>query len=191
MTMNLFIEFLLEYNKKVNLVSRQSTRETLGKLLDETLLLKKFISAACIIDAGSGSGLLGIPLAISFPGKKVVLVEPIHKKAFFLKETLRKLNLNNAKVFEGPILEFMHRHNVYDSALIARGFPKIEILAEYVYKKKVKELLLISSVNKIKNIQIKVANIHQTLYNIPSRNNLIIFKLEHVSRETQKKWVKL
>jgi 16S rRNA (guanine(527)-N(7))-methyltransferase RsmG len=185
MTMDLFVDFLLEYNKKVNLVSRQSTRETLDFLVAETLMLKKFVSTSLIIDAGSGGGLLGIPLAISFPGKKIVLTETIHKKAIFLKEALGILNLANAKIFAGPIQEFMHRHDVYESTMIARGFPKIEELAEYVYKKKVRELLLISSVDKINKIQKKVAHVRQNLYNIPLRNNLIIFKLENVSRETQ------
>ena len=41
MTMDSFVEFLLAYNKKVNLVSRKSTRETLEALMDETLLLKR------------------------------------------------------------------------------------------------------------------------------------------------------
>jgi len=190
MIMDLFIEFLLEYNKKVNLVSRKSTRETLDLLVAETLLLKKFISAPLIIDAGSGGGLVGIPLAISFPKKKIILTETIHKKTNFLKEALLLLGLDNVKIFEGPIQEFMHQHDSYESTMIARGFPKIEILAEYVQEGKVKELLLISSVNKIKKIQNTVVNIRQNLYNIPLRNNLIIFKLENVSRETQKKWVK-
>jgi len=184
MSLGLYVDFLLEYNKKINLVSRQSTRETLNLLVDETLLLKEFISTSHVIDAGSGGGLLGIPLAISFPEKKFVLAETIHKKAIFLKEALCALNLANVKIFEGPIQEFLHRHNASQRTLIARGFPKIELLAEYVYKKKVKELLLISSADKIKNIQNKVANIRQNLYNIPLRNNLVIFKLENVSRET-------
>jgi len=184
MTVDLFIDFLLEYNKKVNLVSRQSTRETLDLLVAETLLLKKLVSAPLIIDAGSGGGLLGIPLAISFPEKKIVLTETSHKKTNFLKEALLLLGLDNVKMFEGPIQEFMHRHDFYESTMIARGFPKIEILAEYVHEGKVKELLLISSVDKIKKIQNTVANIRQNLYNIPSRNNLIICKLENVSRET-------
>jgi len=188
--MDLYVDFLLAYNKKVNLVSRQSTRETLDLLVGETLLLKKSVSTSCIIDAGSGSGLLGIPLAISFPDKKIFLTETIRKKTNFLIEASGVLGLVNVKIFEGPIQEFMHRHEVYESTLIARGFPKNEILAEYVYKKKVKELLLISSADKIKIIQNKVANVRQSLYNIPLRNNLVIFKLENVSRETQKKWVK-
>ena len=190
MAMDEFVDFLLEYNQKVNLVSRQSTRESLDLLVAETLLLKKFVSTPLIVDAGSGGGLLAIPLALSFPEKKVILLETIHKKVEFLKEALKRLNLTNAKIWEGPVQEFMHRHNAYESTLIARGFPKIDVLVEYVYKKKVRELLLISSVNKINKIQKKVANVRQNLYNISSRNNLIIYKLENVSRETPIKWLK-
>jgi len=186
MIMGLYLDFLLQYNQKVNLVSRHSTRETLDTLLAETLMLKKFISTSLVIDAGSGNGLLGIPLAISFPEKKFFLTETIHKKINFLEKALSVLNLTNVKIFAGPIQEFVHRHGLFESTLIARGFPKIEILADFVHKKKAKELLLISSVSKINKIQNKMANFRQNLYNIPLKNNLIIFKLENVSRETRK-----
>ena len=97
MAVDEFIDFLLAYNQKVNLVSRQSTRESLDLLVAESLLLGKFVSTPLIVDAGSGGGLLGIPLALSFPEKKVVLIETIHKKIEFLKEALKQLNLTNAE----------------------------------------------------------------------------------------------
>jgi 16S rRNA (guanine527-N7)-methyltransferase len=186
MKMDAFIDFLLAYNQKVNLVSRRSTRETLLALIRETLLLADHVSTPLVIDAGSGGGLLGIPLALSLPAKKFILVEPIHKKVVFLNEALDHLGLDNARVCEGAVQEFMHRHNKFESTLATRGFPKIEALAEYIYKRKVRELLLISSIDKIKKIQNPVANIRQNRYNIPSRDNLIIYKLENVSRETRK-----
>ena len=79
----------------------------------------------------------------------------------------------------------MHRHDRANSTLAARGFPAVEALAEFVFRRKVRELLLISSPDKIKKIQNTVANVRQTRYNIPSRDNLVIFKLENVSRETR------
>jgi len=184
MSIDVFVDFLLTYNQKVNLVSRQSTRSSLGALIAETLLLKDLVSAPLLIDAGSGGGLLGIPLAISLPEKKFVLIETIHKKVVFLHDALRCLGLGNAVVWEGPVQEYMHRHARFDSTLAARGFPAVEALAEFIYRRKVRELLLISSPAKIKKIQNKVANVRQTRYNIPSRDNLVIFKLENVSRET-------
>jgi 16S rRNA G527 N7-methylase RsmG len=184
MNLDAFVEFLLAYNRNVNLVSRHSTRESLAALIAETLLLKDFVSTPLLVDAGSGGGLLGIPLAISLPGKRFILVETVHKKAVFLNEALRHLGLGNAVVREGPVQEFMRRHHRFESTLAARGFPAIEVLAEFVHRRKVRELLLISSPEKIRKIQNPMANVRQNRYNIPSRDNLIIFKLENVSRET-------
>jgi 16S rRNA (guanine(527)-N(7))-methyltransferase RsmG len=181
-----FVDFLLAYNQKVNLVSRRSTRETLNDLVRETLLLGDHVHTPLLIDAGSGGGLLGIPLAIALPDRNFILIEPIHKKVVFLNAAIEHLGLGNARVWEGPVQEFMHHHHQFECTLAARGFPGIAALAEYVYKKRVRELLLISSREKIKKIENKVANIRQNRYNIPSRDNLIIYKLENVSRETGK-----
>jgi hypothetical protein len=78
----------------------------------------------------------------------------------------------------------MQRQKKTAGSLISRGFPRLDILAEFVYRQTVKELVLITSPLKINNIQKRMANIEQKSYNIPSRNNLIIFKMENVSRET-------
>ncbi len=180
-----FIDFLLDYNRKVNLVSRHSTRDSLHALISETLLLRDLVSAPLLADAGSGGGLLGIPLALALPEKRIVLAETIGKKALFLEEALRCLRVDNATVWRGPVQDFLRRQGGRECALAARGFPAIEILADFVYRRRVRELLLISSPEKIEKISRPVANIRQTRYNIPSRDNLIIFKLENVSRETR------
>lgn len=179
-----YVDFLLAYNEKVNLVSKKSTRETLNILISESLLLKTHLSTPCIIDAGSGGGLLGIPLAMFFTEKKIVLVETVQKKAKFLKLAVAALNLKNAVVWADSIQEYVQRQNIGASTIVSRGFPNISILADFVYKKTIRELVLITSPSKIDKIKNKVANIRQTSYNIPSRDNLIIFKMEHVSRET-------
>jgi 16S rRNA (guanine(527)-N(7))-methyltransferase RsmG len=185
-----YVDFLLAYNEKVNLVSKKSTRETINVLISESLLIKKYLSTNFVIDAGSGGGLLGIPLALSFPEKQIVLTETVQKKAKFLNLTIEELALKNVLVWGGSIQEYMQRQKKIVGTLISRGFPHVEILADFVFKKKIKELILITSSLKIDAIQKKVANIQQNSYNIPSRNNLIIFKMESVSRETQKIWVK-
>jgi len=184
MKLDAYVDFLLAYNEKVNLVSKKSTRETINTLISESLMLEKHLSTNLIIDAGSGGGLLGIPLAIAFPEKKLVLTETIQKKATFLKLASKELDLKNVTIWGGAIQEYMQRQKKIAGTLISRGFPHIEFLADYVFKGIIKELILITSSSKINNMQNKVANIRQNSYNIPSRNNLIIFKMENVSRET-------
>jgi len=184
MKLDVYVQFLLAYNKKVNLVSKKSTGETLGILIAESLRLKDLISTSHIVDAGSGGGLLGIPLAMAFPEKKMVLVEAIQKKAKFLNLAIETLELKNATVWAGAIQEFMQRQKTNALTIISRGFPNNEFLADYVFKKAIKELILITAPLKIGKIKKNVANIRQTSYNVPSRDNLIIFKMENVSRET-------
>jgi 16S rRNA (guanine527-N7)-methyltransferase len=179
-----YVDFLLAYNEKVNLVSKKSTRETVEVLISESLLLKEHISTPFIIDAGSGGGLLGIPLALAFPEKKIVLSETVQKKAKFLNLVVEELALKNVSVWAGAIQEYMQRQKKTAGSLISRGFPHLDVLAEFVYRQIVKELVLITSPLKINNIQKRMANIEQKSYNIPSRNNLIVFKMENVSRET-------
>jgi 16S rRNA (guanine527-N7)-methyltransferase len=185
MKFDAYVDFLLAYNEKVNLVSKKSTRETISVLISESLMIKKYLSTNFMIDAGSGGGLLGIPLALSFPEKEMVLTETVQKKVKFLKLAIRELDLKNVTVWGGSIQEYMQRQKKIGCTLISRGFPHIDILADYVFKKKIKELILITSPLKINKIKNKVANIRQNSYNVPSRDNLIIFKMESVSRETQ------
>lgn len=45
------------------------------------------------VDVGSGAGLPGIPLAIADPGRSWRLIEPRQKRAAFLEEVVRKLDL--------------------------------------------------------------------------------------------------
>lgn len=179
-----YVDFLLAYNNKVNLVSKKSTPETVNTLIAESLLLKDHLTTPLVIDAGSGGGLLGIPLAFSFPEKKIVLIETIQKKIKFLNLAVKELALTNISVFNGPIQEYMLLRSSQNRSLVTRGFPHIEILADYVTKRAVKELVLITAPLKINKIKKTVANTLQNSYNIPSRDNLIIFKMENVSRET-------
>jgi 16S rRNA (guanine(527)-N(7))-methyltransferase RsmG len=190
MKLDAYVDFLLAYNEKVNLVSKKSTRETINVLISESFLLGEYLSSPMVVDAGSGGGLLGIPLALSFPEKKIVLTETIQKKAKFLNLAIRELSLTNATVWGGSIQEYMQRQKRIPGALVSRGFPHNEVLADFLFKKAIRELILITSPLKINKIQNTVANVRQNSYNIPSRNNLIIFKMENVSRETLKVWAK-
>lgn len=45
-------------------------------------------------DIGSGAGLPGIPLALARPGARVVLIEPLLRRAEFLKEVVAELDID-------------------------------------------------------------------------------------------------
>ena len=54
-----------------------------------------------VIDLGSGAGLPGIVIAILIPDARVVLLEPMARRAAFLEECVRDLGLRNATVRRG------------------------------------------------------------------------------------------
>jgi 16S rRNA (guanine527-N7)-methyltransferase len=54
-----------------------------------------------LIDLGSGAGLPGVVLAMLLPDSHVVLLEPLARRAAFLEECVRALDLGNAEVRRG------------------------------------------------------------------------------------------
>lgn len=121
--LNDYIDYLLNYTQKINVISRNVSRSQVLLLIDESHQVARLVSQRRVVDVGSGNGLLGIPLALHFPEKEVVLVESALKKVDFLRAALARLELINAEVFHGSIQEFMHHFDDRRSSLVARGFP--------------------------------------------------------------------
>ena len=88
---------LLGANLKVNLTGAKDAEALLPHLLD-SLTLAGDVSES-LVDVGSGGGLPGIPLAIA-TGARVLLIEPIGKKAAFLAMALTELGLNGEALAE-------------------------------------------------------------------------------------------
>jgi 16S rRNA (guanine527-N7)-methyltransferase len=87
-----FGALLLEANRRVNLTGAKDAAALLPHLRDALTLVPFVRPGASLVDVGSGGGLPGIPLAIA-TGVRVTLVEPIAKKAAFLREALAALDL--------------------------------------------------------------------------------------------------
>ena len=183
-SINIFVSILKEYSKKINIVSKGISVDQLNTLIRETMLLEKYISGEVIIDAGSGNGILGIPIAIENPKKKIVLVEPRKKKSEFLNYAIEELRLRNTKVVRSGIEEFVKDVEKGKSTMVGRGFPDNIKLASYVKNGIIKELLLITSQGKIKKMEKGIEKLRQKIYNVPFRDNLKIIHITNVSRET-------
>lgn len=104
--LNLYLDQLLWWNERVNLVSRNVPRGTLRNHVEHSLLLTNFAvfnAAEKIVDAGTGGGLPGIPLAIAHPEKLFVLNDIVSKKCLAMKQMARKLGLDNVQIVDGSI----------------------------------------------------------------------------------------
>jgi 16S rRNA (guanine527-N7)-methyltransferase len=111
-------KLLMEWNNKVNLISRQlDSIESI--VLNSIFFLTKFDLSKykTIIDIGTGGGFPGVPLAILFPEKEFTLLDSIRKKINALSDITRKLNLKNAVPLWGraeEISKFKKHNNKYD-----------------------------------------------------------------------------
>ena len=73
------------------------------------------------LDIGSGGGLPGIPLAIVWPGTRVVLLEAREKKVAFLERAVRVLGLRNVRVVCERLEEHARKGEPLYDALFVRA----------------------------------------------------------------------
>jgi 16S rRNA (guanine527-N7)-methyltransferase len=95
-----YISLLLLWNQKVSLTSIENPQELVSRHFGESFFGAKLIeNVGCrLADVGSGAGFPGLALKIALPELQVFLIEQDTKKATFLNEVIRALNLEGAKV---------------------------------------------------------------------------------------------
>lgn len=118
-----YLGLLLRWNAAYNLTAIRDARDMVTKHLLDSLAMAGDVGPAAgigtLADLGTGPGLPGIPLAITHPGLRVSLVESNGKKARFMREAVRSLGLDNAKVVEARI-EAVDRPGAF-AAITARA----------------------------------------------------------------------
>ena len=108
-----YIDVLLRWNAKINLTAIRDPEEIVTRHFGESLFAAQHIIPqaavkADVIDIGSGAGFPGLPIRLWAPNIELTLIESNNKKATFLREVIRALALENAKVFTGRA-EVFHR----------------------------------------------------------------------------------
>lgn len=101
-----YADQLIWWNNKVNLVSRNVSRETIQGHIRHSLCLMQvpvFNDYEYIIDTGTGGGLPGMPLAICNSEKKFLLNDIVGKKILAVKEMTKALKLENLSTYSGSI----------------------------------------------------------------------------------------
>jgi 16S rRNA (guanine527-N7)-methyltransferase len=103
-----YTQSLFWWNKRINLISRNVSRETIASHIRHSLLLTQldtYANANFIIDTGTGGGLPGIPLAVTSPEKQFLLNDIISKKIRAVKQIARDLKLSNVNTFDRSIVQ--------------------------------------------------------------------------------------
>jgi 16S rRNA (guanine527-N7)-methyltransferase len=98
----LYLEELLLWSPKIDLISQTDPREIIRKhFLDSLAVIPFFPEKITLLDLGTGAGFPGLPIAIALPQCSVSLIEVRRKRVSFLKEVVRKIKTANVRIYEG------------------------------------------------------------------------------------------
>src|ERR1700747_2961345 len=95
-----YTKILWTWNDKMNLTAIRDPLEVLYRHFCESMYAAAAmpLQAGRLADVGSGGGFPGLPLKIARPELHVFLIESNVKKATFLAEVVRELELANTRV---------------------------------------------------------------------------------------------
>ena len=98
-----YIDLLLRWNQKTSLTTVTEPENVLRFHFGESLLAVPSVPIrhGRLADVGSGAGFPAVPIRMVFSNLSVILIESNQKKATFLAEVTRELQLQNVEVRRG------------------------------------------------------------------------------------------
>jgi len=115
------------WNERINVISRKDIQELHEHHVLHSLSIAKFITfsqGTLVLDAGTGGGFPGIPLAIVFPETQFHLIDSVSKKIKVVNEISRALKLNNVTT-QTDRLENINRKVDFVVSRAVTRFPQI------------------------------------------------------------------
>lgn len=93
---DIYADFLVEYNKNVNLTAITEPKEILFKHFIDSVLMLKYANISdnsSIIDVGTGAGFPSVPLKIYNDSLNITLLDSLNKRITFLEQLCDKLDI--------------------------------------------------------------------------------------------------
>jgi 16S rRNA (guanine527-N7)-methyltransferase len=189
-------EFLVEYNKNVNLTAITDFEEVVVKHFIDSVLPFSMIDIkenSSFIDVGTGAGFPSIPLMIVRPDLKGTLLEALNKRCVFLEKAC-ELTEVDTKVIHGRAEDYAkEKREAFDFAT-ARAVAAMPVLCEYCipYVKTGGRFIALKSVNEdetqcekaVNVLGGKIAEIKD--YTITNGDNRRLFIIDKVSQTPTK-----
>ncbi|MCD8339072.1 MAG: 16S rRNA (guanine(527)-N(7))-methyltransferase RsmG [Burkholderiales bacterium] len=131
--LNAYADLLLKWNKVYNLTSIARKDDVAIRHILDSLSILKYLRQFCpvngtVLDAGSGAGLPGIPLAIFCPDLQFTLVDAVRKKTAFQIQAVGTLGLTNVRPIHARLesSEIKGEFNV----IVSRAFASLKDFTE-------------------------------------------------------------
>ena len=197
--LEIYCNYLIEYNKNVNLTAIKDKKDIYLKHFYDSLTLVKVTDLNQVnnlLDIGTGAGFPGMVLKIIFPHLKVTLLDSNNKKIKFLKSLSQKLGIevnlinDRAEIYAKKHLE---EFDIVTSRAVAELPILIELSIPYL-KKHGLFIALKSKVNQeldaskkiIKDIKCNVEKVYN--FNLPILNHERTIVVIKKCEKTQKKY---
>jgi 16S rRNA (guanine527-N7)-methyltransferase len=139
----IYLELLLRWNQHLSLTAVRDPDQIIQRHFVECAFVAGQLpqDIADLLDYGSGAGLPGIPIAICRSEISVTLAEAHGKKASFLREALRVLNLE-AEVYDGRVETMPERR--FD-AVAMRAVEKMDLAIPLALQRVERYLVLLTT----------------------------------------------
>ncbi|MBU1247150.1 MAG: class I SAM-dependent methyltransferase [Proteobacteria bacterium] len=139
----LYLEVLVKYNRRMNLVGPANWRSIFETLVVDSIHLASFLQELALpvspltLDLGAGAGLPGIPLRMLWNAGEYWMVEVRQKRVSFMRTALGQLELERTNVFEGRAEEVLEHladggEPVLADLILSRAFMPWYKLLDYV-----------------------------------------------------------
>ncbi len=101
------VDELARWNRRMNLTAVRNQQDMVALHLLDSLSVRPALEGESVIDIGTGAGFPGLPLALTEPARRFVLLDGNARKIGFVRHMLMQLDLANAEAVQSRAERFV------------------------------------------------------------------------------------
>lgn len=122
-----WLRLLGEWNARIDLTAARGDRELVDLMLADALVLAKHLpEKARVVDVGTGAGAPGLAVALLRPDLDMTLVEPLGKRASFMRTVVGTVGRADVKILRERADAVAKRGRAFDVATSRATLPPSE-----------------------------------------------------------------